>query len=300
MADEGVTPDGPALDGLPLDAAVAAVVERTGDDPETVEVALREVAAAGVVSHDAAESALAHAAKVVATPETRVEHAAMRIEETRETAAAVAHLDPVDTRLEGFGDRLAAVESRVADLGVDLRSLVDRTGDPGTLYEVATGVRRLEAAADATQAAADELAVAAEEFEAWVRNPDRRLDDLDSETEAVASSLDDLAAGVAGSADVASPALRHRVVRLLLADLQAEVDALRAWPAPDPDDAHGAVAPDRLADLTARLDGLDRRCRAAGDRLDPPDDDRLDILDDLEPPVDWRRVESVLDGDCPA
>lgn len=299
MSDDDATPEGPALDGLPLEAAVETVVERTGDDPDAVEATLREVTAEGVVCHDAAESALAHASKTVATPETRVEHAAMRVADARDAADAVAHLDPVGARLEDLDARLGDVESRVADLGADLRSLVDRADD---LYAVATGIRRLTTAAHAAQRTADELAADAEEFAAWVRRPDRRLDDLAEEADAVASSLDDLAAAVDGPDDAAPslhPALRHRVLRLLLADIRVEVDAFRTWPDPAPDADHGAVDPDRLADLTDSLDVLDGRCRAVGARLDAPDDARLDALDDLEPPVDWGRVEAVVEGRRP-
>ena len=306
-----------SLDGLSLDAAVDAVVARGADDADAVRAALTRVTEEGTVRREAVDDALGHVAKVVSTPETRVENAGMLIDDAREAATAVDHLDGVAERLDDFERRHAAVASRVDDLGDQLQSVVTLASDPDDIYEAAVEIRRLNAAANSAQHTADKLGVDAEEFEAWVRHPDRRLDALDDDADAVtgfvdgvAETLDALAAGDVGTdVDPAAvrfdAALRHRVSRLLLDDLRAEVGDLRAWPDPGPDDAHGAVDADALDALDDRLTGLEERWRSIDDRFDGAAvewrdryDDRLadfeTALDDHTPPVDWRAVESLL------
>jgi hypothetical protein len=312
-----VTNHDDSLDGLSLDAAVDAVVARGADDADAVRAALTRVTEEGTVRRAAVDDALGHVAKVVSTPETRVENAGMLIDDAREAATAVDHLDGVAERLDDFERRHAAVASRVDDLGDQLQSVVTLASDPDDIYEAAVEIRRLNAAANSAQHTADKLGVDAEEFEAWVRHPDRRLDALDDDADAVAGfvdgvaeTLDALAAGDVGTdVDPAAvrfdAALRHRVSRLLLDDLRAEVGDLRAWPDPGPDDAHGAVDADALDALDDRLTGLEERWRSIDDRFDGAAvewrdryDDRLadfeTALDDHTPPVDWRAVESLL------
>jgi len=309
--------DHDSLDGLSLDAAVDDVVARTGDDPDAVRAALKRVTEAGEIRREAVDDALAHLSKVVSTPETRVENAGMLIDDAREAAAAVEHLDSVAGRLDDFADRHAAVASRVDDLGEQLQSVIALANESGAIYETAAEIRRLNAAANSAQHDADRLGVDAEEFEAWVRNPDRQVDALDDDADAVADvidgvtgTLDALAAGdVEADADPAAvrfdAALRHRVSRLLLDDLRAEIDDLQAWPDPAPDDAHGAVDPEGLDALDDRLTSLEDRWREIDGRFDGDATewrdhygDRLSdfeaALDDHAPPVDWGAVESVL------
>jgi len=310
-----VTDHDDSLDGLSLDAAVDAVVARTGDDPDAVRATLGRVATDGIVRREAVDDALAHVSKVVSTPETRVENAGMLIDDAREAADEVDHLDSVAARLDEFEERHAAVASQVDDLGDRLQSVVDLANDPDGIYETAIEIRRLNAAANSAQHTADKLGVDAEEFEAWVRNPDRRLAALDDDADAVAGFVDGVAEALdalaAGDVD-ASPttvrfdaALRHRVSRLLLDDLRAEVADLGAWPAPGSDDAHGAVDAEDLAALGDRLTILDDRRRSISERLDDTEagwrdryGDRLAdfdaALDDHAPPVDWRAIESLL------
>jgi hypothetical protein len=302
-----------ALDGLSLDAAVDAVVARTDDDPDAVRATLERVTADGVVRREAVDDALAHVSKVVSTPETRVENAGMLIDDAREAAAAVDHLDSVAERLDDFEDRHAAVAARVDGLGDRLQSVVALADDPDAIYETVVEIRQLTVAANSAQHTADELGVDAEEFEAWVRNPDRRLDALDDDADAVASfvdgvaeTLDALAAGNGDTDPVFDAALRHRVSRLLLDDLRAEIADLHAWPDPGPDDAHGAVDAEGLAALDDRLATLEDRRQSVGDRLDERTEtgwrdrygDRLAdfeaALADHAPPVDWGAVEALL------
>jgi ABC-type transporter Mla subunit MlaD len=311
-----VTDHDDTLDGLSLDAAVDAVVARTGDDPDAVRATLQRVTEEGEVRRDAVDDALAHVSKVVSTPETRVENAGMLIDDAREAATAVDHLDGVAERLDDFEERHAAVASRVDDLGDRLQSVVALAGESDAIYETAAEIRRLNAAANSAQHTADELGVDAEEFEAWVRTPDRRLDALDDDADAVAEFVDGVAGTLdalsAGDADVEpatvrfDAALRHRVARLLLDDLRAEVEDLRAWPDPGPDDAHGAVDAEGLAALDDRLTELGERWRSIDDRFDEGPatgwrdryGDRVAdfeaTLDGHAPPVDWGAVESLL------
>ncbi|MFB6255243.1 MAG: halo transducer protein [Haloplanus sp.] len=305
-----------SLDGLSLDAAVDAVVARTDDDADAVRATLERVTEDGVVRHKAVDDALAHVSKIVSTPETRVENAGMLIEDAREAADAVAHLDSVAARLDDFEDRHAAVASRVDGLANRLQSVIALADEPDAIYETAAEIRRLHAAANSAQHTADELGVDAEKLTAWVRNPDRRLDALDADADAVAEFVDGVAelldALESGDVD-ADPAalrfdaaLRHRVSRLLLDDLRAEIDDLHAWPDPGPDDAHGAVDADTLAALDDRLVTLENRRESVGDRLDDHTGsgwrDRYgDRLADFEaalaehsPPVDWGAIEALL------
>jgi len=313
-----VTDHDDSLDGLPMDAAVDAVVARTGDDPDAIRAALERVTVDGVVRHEAVDDALAHVSKVVSTPETRVENAGMLIDDAREAAAAVDHLDSVAARLDDFEERHAAVASRVDGLGDRLQSVISLANESDAIYETAVEIRQLNAAANSAQHTADKLGVDAEELEAWVRTPDRRVDALDDDADAVAGfidgveeTLDMLAAGdVDTDVDPAAvgfdAALRHRVSRLLLDDLRAEVGDLHAWPDPSPDDAHGAVDTVALAALDDRLASLEDRWRSISDRFDGRPavgwqdryGDRLadfeSALDDHAPPVDWGAVESLL------
>lgn len=317
MTDE---PDAADVLGRPLDEAVDAVTARTDDDRGTVRTVLETVADDGVVTREGVESALAHASKVVATPETRVEHAALAVDDARAAADPVRHLDVVRDRLAAFESRLASVEAGVDDLGDDLAALVDRADDPDAVYEVATGVRRLTGRANGLQRAADDLALDAEAFERWVTDPERRRRELAGDVDTMAEFLDGLADTTddlvdAVAADDGEPTdpdgrwldatLRVRVSALLIQDLRADLAALRAWPDTEGDGAGGDAEP--LDDLADRIDALDGRCDRLRERLDDlarpawreRHDDRLAglerTLDGFEPPVDWEDVRAALD-----
>ncbi|WP_152042822.1 halo transducer protein [Salinigranum salinum] len=330
MSPEDGEPGLDRIEGVPLDDAVDRVVADTGRDPDAVRRALSHVTDdEGVVSTDAVDDALAHLSKVVSTPETRAEFAAIELSDAREAAEPVADVDTVAARLDAFESRLDAVEARVADLGVELQRLVD--GDAtDDLFETAAAIRDLTETANATQRAADELYVDAEEFQRWLATPVARydefaseLDALDESLDALAGTVDDLADAVAGGTDDAAadvdaddPALgwfeatlRHRAVGLLLADLRAELADLHTLAARD---AAGTTADSdddgaSLDDLDDRLDALERRWHALDDRLDDLARRRwhdrfadqlraLDAaLDPFEPPIDWTDVQAALD-----
>ncbi|AUV83027.1 halo transducer protein [Salinigranum rubrum] len=272
------------------------------------------------MTDDAVDDAFGELSKVVSTPETRTELARIAFEEATETAEPVDHIDVVRARLDRFEERLERIEAHVPELGRELSELVgDSEAD---LYDTAVGIQRLTTAANRAQGAADELQVDLEEFERWVANPEVRHDEFADELDALDGSLDDLAGAVDAVADARAadgddaetdtdPAvvwvdtsLRHRAVGLLFADLRTELDALREWPASGDD---GTEA-DRVTELDGRLDDLDARWRALGDRLEGVArpawheryDDVLDgfedAVDDFEPPLDWSEVQATLDA----
>ena len=308
MTDEdGRPPDSVA--GQPVDEAVDAVLARGVDeDRETVRAALSE-AADGVVTWEGAEEALAHAAKVVSTPETRAELAAMELSEARETAEPVAEVDAVRSRLDEFTARLEAVEDRTAALGSDLQALLDRDDD---LYAVARAIARLTTEANRVQGTADELSMDIQEFGRWLSNPTVRYDELTEDVAQGEQSIEELAAVADGVEDAllaegaADPdgeaarswldgVLQHRVLELLVEDLRAELTDIQKL---------SGDAPDRAAELRERLAEHEQRLATLGDRLDelalPAWTDRYAdriaefeaVLADAEPPVDWGAVQA--------
>lgn len=314
-----------SLDGRELDEAVSAVVDGDADrDPEQVRAALDHVAEDGIVSRDAAADAVAHAATVVSTPETRVELAANALEDAREGAEAVADLDVVAAWLDGFDERLDGLSERLDEVREALDAVVDAQGG-GDLYAIGRGVETVTAEANAVQRAADELSTEIESFERWVDDPQTRYDRLADDADAVAERLETLETTAnrlseavetddGDSTEVTLPdgstvepavvwfnlVVRSRTSSLLLADLRNEASTLETWA-----DREGEDPPPR--DLVDRLGSLDERCDALGERvgaLARPEwmgrfGDRLgalnERLDGFEPPVDWREVQSILD-----
>jgi len=298
-------------------------------DPDEVRATLDRVASDGVVTRDAVEEALTETSMVVSTAETRTELASHALADAREAAAPVSDLDVVAARLDAFESRLTAVEDRSSALGADLETLVEKTGEPDSVYEVAAGTRRLRAAAKRVQRDADVLQMDLESFERWLDSPETRFDEFGEDIDAVEQSLDGLAATVdeipiiaaddAANSDAVAPdadstgtdwavaRLRHRVLGLLLADLRAELGDLRTLAERADRDRAG-----RAAELGDRLDDLDTRQAGLGDRLEdlarPAWTDRFGDrvasfeaeTADMEPPLDWSAVESAFEEHRPA
>jgi chromosome segregation ATPase len=307
MTDEdGGTREG--IGGLPLAEAVDTVLERgDADDREAVRATLSEVTEDGVVTWDGVEAALAHASKVVSTPETRTELASMELSDAREQAEPHTEVAAVRSRLETFEGRMERIEERTAALGEDLQSLVGRDDD---IYAVAAGIRRLTVEANRVQGTADELATDLQEFQRWLGSPAYRYDELTEDVARAEESIDELAAVTehlstavmeAGAADPESEAalswldatLQRRVLTLLVVDLRAELADIRALPGDESERA--AELDERLADHEARLDDLEERL--AGLALPAWEDRHADrtrefetTLDGFEPPVDWGAV----------
>ena len=328
-------PDEPTVVGRPVEEGVDAILaEDDSRDRDAVRATLETVAEDGVVSDESVESALGQLAKVISTPETRVEFAAMELSDAEETATSegVAELDTVRARLETYESRLEAVEEDIAALGPRLREIVDRRGTANA-YETATAIRELETEANELHHAADELGVELEEFGRWLGDPTTRHDEFEEELEAVEGSLDvleetaDDVATAAGEDDAgdgadagsdadrggsdapaapevvwADATLRTRVTALLLADLRAELADLRAWPGASHGDDHERLETleDRLAGLEERYQGLSNRLKdlarpAWTERFGDPLGRFDDAATGFEPPIDWGDVESELE-----
>ncbi|GAB3665547.1 halo transducer protein [Halopiger thermotolerans] len=302
------------LDGLSLEAAVDAVDDESADDGAVRET-LAVVADDGVVRRAAVDDALANASKVVTTAETRAELAATAMDDARDAAAGVSEMDVVATRLEEFASRLETVEDRAAGLGERLQSILDRKGD-GDLYDLAREIRGMTAAATEVQRAADDLQFELESFEAWLEDPDRRVAELTDDVDALEQSLDDLEGvvdGLAAEADLedgddpavawAQASIQHCVAELMLADLRAELATLREWADREDADRPSGVGP-RLDDLAARHDATGERL---AERAEPAWRERFgdqvaaleEAFGELEPPVAWDAVESVVEEHRP-
>ena len=323
MNQEDGADDSESIAGESIEDAVDAIVERDDSlDPEAVRTTLRLVAEDGAVSREARDATLAELSKVVSTPETRVELASMALSDARETADPVSDLDVVRTRLDGFEARVDAVESQVTDLGADLQRLVQRSEMPVGLYETAREMRRIDAEANRLHRTADELATEIESFEEWVEDSEVRFEELTEDADALEHSVEELAstadelANAAGGDGAEGPmaagtdlgavwldlSLRRRLQDLLLADLRAELDALRAWA-----DREGDDVPERAGSLEFMFDDLDARLTTTGEELQAlaREDwrnrfgDRLAAFEDelagVDHPVNWGEVQAAFD-----
>lgn len=312
-----MTRDAPEVYGRPVEEVAAALADPDGPDEAAVADALAPVVEDGVVSRDRLDEALAGLAKVVSTPETRIELARDEVERAREAADGRRDVDVVASRVDALDDRLDALEPEVDRLGDRLSTLLDRADDPAAAYEVARELRALTEDANALQGRADELRDDAESTTRWLESADVRRREFEEDIDAVAEAVDGLAASVAwlaGETDDppdgvdpddpgacwADAVTGARVNALLLADLRAELGDLRTLAGRDGHDPDLLEAETRLDDLAARRDRLADRLddladpawrEAHGDRLARVDD----VLSSFDPPVAWGAVRAALD-----
>ncbi|WP_435074015.1 halo transducer protein [Halorubrum sp. HHNYT27] len=303
------------LDGVSVERA-AAVVDGEGDAGEVRET-LAIVARDGIVRRAAVDDALANASLVVTTAETRTELAAEKLAGAREAADLAADLPPVIGRLDDFDVRLDGIENRADDLGDAVQEVLD-TREDGDLYAIARRVKRVTTAATEVQRAADDLQFEIDSFETWLADADRRAEELAADVDALAESVDELDAAVESLAadgggtgserDAASrwaaAMVRHRVASLLIADVRAELAALRTWAEREDEAPPSGIG--------SRLDEIRTRHEAAGERLAAHAEpewtarfgDRLAALDEsldaMDPPVAWAEVEAVVEEHRPA
>ncbi|WP_144926994.1 halo transducer protein [Halorubrum salsamenti] len=306
--------DAAKLDGLPVERAAASVTVDEANSDEIRET-LAIVARDGVVRRAAVDDAVANASMVATTAETRVELAGEKLDSAREAAAPVSGRDLVSARVDTFDARLDAIEDRADELGDAIQeALAMKAG--GDLFEIARRIRRVTSAATEIQRAADDLQFELDSFEEWLTDADRRVEELTADLDALAESvgeLDDVAETLAvddrdpGSETArtwAAAMVRHRVASLMIADLRAELAALRTWAERD-----GGAPP---SDIEPRLDEIQASHDAVGAQLtanaDPKwtarFDDQLTALDEaleaMEPPVAWTEVEAVVEEHRPA
>lgn len=331
-ADGGDT-EYPSVDGMALDDAVEAVVGADPErDSEAVRRALYFVSEDGVVTGDAVEDALGELSQVVATPETRLELAEQALADAREAADPVADLPVVRARLDEYEAELGSLRDRLDAVQDRLDEAIESEGDD-SLYAVGRDCAEVTAGADAVQQAADALTFELEdEFDQWLSDAGTRAERLGEDADAVESMLDELT-GVAealddaddgespalpGGEEIADPpvawfdaALRARLAGLLLTDLWAELDDLRAWAGREdeerPDDGADAEGEPALDDVEARLDSLEVRASGLEDWLAALANtawqrrfgDRVTTFEhavsDRRPPVDWEAVQATLE-----
>ena len=300
--------DPTAIDGCSLDRAVEIVVTAE-DDPAEVRETLGIVTQEGVVDRSAVDDAVANASMVVTTAETRVELAADKLDGAQAAAAAAPELGFVSDRVHNFEARLTRIENQATALGEAIQEILSMK-ETGDLYAIARRIKRVTNAATEVQRAADDFQLELDAFESWLTDPDRRIEELDADVDALADSLAELDATVetldSDDSESESEAahgwvaakIRHRVLSLMITDLQAELTAVRTWA-----EEEGETPP---SDIKPQLDELQTSHAGLGDRLrehaDPEwtarFDDELSALDDalggMEPPVVWPDVEAVV------
>ena len=300
--------DPTAIDGCSLDRAVEIVVTAE-DDPAEVRETLGIVTQEGVVDRSAVDDAVANASMVVTTAETRVELAADKLDGAQAAAAAAPELGFVSDRVHNFEARLSRIENQATALGEAIQEILSMK-ETGDLYAIARRIKRVTNAATEVQRAADDFQLELDAFESWLTDPDRRSEELAADIDALADSLGELDATVEtldsddGESETeaahgwVAAKIRHRVLSLMITDLQAELAAVRTWA-----EEEGETPP---SDIKPQLDELQTSHAGLGDRLrehaDPEwtarFDDELSALDDalggMEPPVVWPDVEAVV------
>lgn len=299
----------PSLAGLPLQEAIATVSESRDIDKDQVSDVLQTVAEDGIITRDGVQARLAHVAKLVATPESRVEFAQMELREAQSLAEPVAEQAAIAARIEPYETRLERVESRVESLQTTLQDLTDRA-DSGPIFEVARELNRLGGGANDVQRMADELYTDLQAFQDWLGNEETRRTAFAGELDLVEDKLDDLTsvcAAFEADRDPAEPGLRwldatlrSRVVALLLRDLRAEAVTLRAWAQREGKDLEAwDEFETRLEDLEERHESLRTDLEAVADPAWPERfADRLDgftaDVESEDPPIDWATVQSAF------
>lgn len=317
-----------------VDAVATAVVDADAldeDDAEAVAATVRGIADGGVLTDGSLQDALAHLSKVVSTPATRVELAGIELESAREQASEVSDVPTVAARFDEFAADVEAIESAVAELDSDLRTLADRVKEVSgvgglssdaavELYEVATEREQIHTDALGLQATADDLTAEIESFQRWLALASVRHEALRTDSEELADAVDALEVDVETVADASEAggdgrtggevaetwfdcSLRRRVLMLQVLDLRvaaADLETVDKRLESDPADSASADVQERVEELEDRLAALGGRLDAAA-RTEWHDryDSRLAAFDEelerFDPPIDWGAVLSVLE-----
>ena len=314
MTESEFDDDSESLNGLSVERAAASVVSAE-KNPDEVRETLAIVAQDGIICRTAIDDAVANASMVVTTAETRVELAADKLDSAREMAAPVSDLDLVSTRIDNFDARLNAIEDRADDLGDAIQEVLAMK-ENGDLYEIAQRIRRVTNAAIEAQRAADDFQFELDSFEEWLTDSDRRVEELSADVDALAGSvdeLDDIAETLAVD-DIdpesetaltwAAAMVRHRVVSLMIADLQAELETLRTWAECEGDTVQSDIDPG-LEEAQASHEAVGERLTANAEpewieRFNDQFTALDEALEEMEPPVAWAEVEAVVEEHSPA
>lgn len=302
------------LDGLSIETATNIVVD-TEKDTDEVRETLAIVAQDGVIRRAAVDDAVANASMVVATAETRAELAAKKLDSAQEAATPVSDLALVSARVDNFDARLTTIEDRADNLGDAIQEVLAMR-EAGDLYEISRRIRRVTNVATEVQRAADDFQSEIDSFEEWLTDADRRVKELTADLDALAESVDELddiakiiavddSAPESGTAQTWVAAMvRHRVVSLMIADLRAELAALRTWA-----EREGGTSP---SEIEPRIDEVQAKHETVGEQLSTgaePEwherfEDHITALDEaleaMEPPVEWAEVEAIAEEHRPA
>lgn len=308
-----------------IDTLLAADESRERSD---VRQALFRVATDGDVSREAARDAIEAARASLQTPASRIDVAQTALATATQRASGLEDVDRVSAELDAFEERLgqlsAIVEEGERDLdALDFDSDSDDAlaidSDSDSLLQIGRTVASVEGDVDAATEGADRLVADVVAFVDWLREPDRKLDEIETDIGQVEELLDLVeetteevrtALETGSDARGADPdplllwldgAMRARLVELLLEDLLSELADIKTLADRTDESLHGVDT------LATRLEGLESRRQSYADRLDRlerPDwpgefDDVLssfrESLESETTPVDWAAVESELE-----
>jgi hypothetical protein len=329
MAEDarGAVPE--EMDGLSIEDATERILQREdAPGPEAVRKRLRYVTSDGVVCRAGVEDGLTEAAEIISTPENRIDLARREFETATELAEPVADLPVVAARLETFEERLLGLKEEIDRLGPELNELFNEwLAEPDDVYAMADGLYQHATRGERVAPLVDELIDDLESFQEWLRHEDVRFEELRRDAEGVDDSLNDIedalatlpasadrdasedtdeASGSPDGAEEPDPvfvwvdaAMRHRLVGLLVDDLDTELRGLRTWADRAGSDERADGLEERISDIRGRWADLEDRIDAAArpawrerfaDRLDSFEAD----LVAFEPPVDWGEVQGTL------
>jgi polyhydroxyalkanoate synthesis regulator phasin len=335
MAEDarGAVPE--EMNGLSTEEATERILQREDSlEPEAIRERLKYVTTDGVVCREGIEDGLTEAAEIISSPENRIDLALREFETATELATPVADLPVVAARLETLEERLTGLKEETDRLGPELNELFNEwLEEPDDLYAMADGLHQHATRGQQMHRIVDELITDLESFQEWVQEEGVRFDELERDVEGIDESLEDIETALAELPEEAKSdasgetepdesddpgqearsdaeagesvyvwvdaVMRHRLVGLLVDDLETELRGLRAWPGKEGDGARAAEIADRITEIRSRWTDLGDRIDAAArpawrerfsDRLDAFEND----FDAFEPPVDWGAVQRTL------
>ena len=316
MTEADSDDDPKTLDGLSIERAVDTVSETTAD-PGEVRETLAIVATEGSIRRAAVDDALANASMVVTTAETRVELAGDKLDSAQAAAIPVSDVQFVSDRVHNFEARMSNLEERADGLGDAIQHVIEMK-ETENLYRIARRIKAVTNAASEVQQAADGLQSELAAFEAWLTTPERRIEELAMDLDALANSVSELSDVVenidasdreagddAHSEPGSEPArrwvaamVRHRVLSLLIRDLNAELIAVHTWAEREGLRSPSGIEP-RLAEVQERHAALEERLTACAapewtEQFNQQLSALTEALETMEPPVVWADVDAVV------